>query len=449
MKANLKPHLCLIEDDVIMGESLVDRFQIEGFGVDWYQNGSEALERFRRCNPYAAVISDIRLSDVSGDELFRCLFLENPALPPFIFITGYGSIDAAVRLLKWGARDYITKPFDIDELVEKVRTLIEPRALQFPADPTGAVLGVSAVMRGIEARLPQLARHDATVLLTGETGVGKEHVARLLHAHAPGPASRPFVAVNCAAFPETLLDAELFGHEKGAFTGAVRARKGLFEQAHGGTLFLDEIGEMPSSMQAKLLRAVQERVVVRLGSEAPIPVNVRLICATNRNLKEQVEQGAFRADLYYRINVIELKIPLLQERKEDILWFARKFVDEYNQRHPEERKALSPCVEQALLGYSWPGNIRELKHTLERACILASRTMIVCGDLFEDRAHRDVSAADGVDNLNRYLYACERAHITRALEKHGWHIGNTSAGLGISRKNLWEKMKKLQVREKS
>ena len=449
MQTNLKSQLCLIEDDAIMGESLVDRFQIEGFGVDWCRNGSEVLERFQRCHPYAAVISDIRLSDVSGDELFRRLYLDNLALPPFIFITGYGSIKAAVRLLKMGARDYITKPFDIDELVERVRTLIDPRPSPFTSELTDAVLGVSTTMRGIEARLPQLARHDATVLLTGETGVGKEHVAHLLHALASGPASRPFVAVNCAAFPETLLDAELFGHEKCAFTGAVRARKGLFEQAHGGTLFLDEIGEMPVSMQAKLLRAVQERVVVRLGSEVPIPVNVRLICATNRNLKEQMDRGTFRADLYYRINVIELKIPPLRERKADILWFARKFIDEFNQRHPEERKHFSPCVEHALLGYSWLGNIRELKHAIERACILASRAMIVCGDVFEDCGHGDVSAADGVDNLSRYLYACERAHITRALEKHGWQIGNTAAGLGISRKNLWEKMKKLEMREKS
>ena len=449
MQTNLRPHLCLIEDDAIMGESLVDRFQVEGFDMDWCQNGSEAIERFQHSHPYAAVISDIRLSDLNGDELFRRLFLDNPTLPPFIFITGYGSIDAAVRLLKMGAHDYITKPFDIDELVERVRILIEPRALPFPAETTDPVLGVSTTMHGIEARLPQLARHDATVLLTGETGVGKEHVARLLHKHAPGPVSRPFVAVNCAAFPETLLDAELFGHEKGAFTGAVRTRKGLFEQAHGGTLFLDEVSEMPVSMQAKLLRAVQERVVVRVGGETPIQVNVRLICATNRNLKEQMELGAFRADLYYRINVIELKIPPLRDRKEDILWFARKFVDEYNQRKPEERKQFSPSVEQALLEYSWPGNIRELKHTLERACILASGSLIDCGDLFEDRAHGDVTADDGVDNLNRYLYACQRAHITRALEKHGWHIGNTAVCLGISRKNLWEKMKKLEMREKS
>jgi DNA-binding NtrC family response regulator len=265
--------------------------------------------------------------------------------------------------------------------------------------------------------------------------------------------TQPGIAAVCGSqlrsVSGTLLDAELFGHERGAFTGAVRTRKGLFEQAHGGTLFLDEIGEMPASMQVKLLRAVQERVVTRVGGEAAIPVDVRIICATHCNLKEQVERGAFRADLYYRINVIELKVPPLRERKDDILWFAQKFVAEYNQRHPEESKLFSPCVEQALLGYSWPGNIRELKHSIERACIMAPLNTIVCGDLFEDRALGDVSVADMADDLNRYLYACERTHITRALLKHGWKIGNAAAGLGISRKNLWEKMKKLQIREES
>lgn len=447
MRNHLKPQLCIVEDDAIMGESLVDRFQIEGFAVDWCESGAKALEYFQHQRSFAAVISDIRLPDISGDELFQRLSQESGALPPFVFITGYGSIEAAVRLVKMGASDYITKPFDINELVEKIRALVGQHEAPALAEPPQPVLGVSATMRAIEKRLPQLALHDATVLLTGETGVGKEHVAQLLHAHASGSVPRPFIAVNCAAFPETLLDAELFGHEKGSFTNAVRARKGMFEQAHGGTLLLDEIGEMPLAMQAKLLRVVQERIVVRVGGETRIPVNVRLICATNRNLKEQVEHNLFRADLYYRINIIELKIPPLRERKEDILWFARKFVDEYNRRYPEQRKSLSPWVEQALLGYSWPGNVRELKHVLERACILAPRPMIVCSDLFEDRAaYEDLSATEGLDNLNRYLLMCERAYISRALEKNDGHIGNTAASLGISRKNLWEKMKKLQIR---
>ena len=449
MQSMSKPKLCLIEDDAIMGESLVDRFAVEGFGVDWYQSAAEAIDRFQRCNQYAAVISDIRLPDLTGDELFRRLCMEHPALPPFVFITGYGSIEGAVRLLRMGASDYVTKPFDIDQLVEKVRMLGAPRSPVPLGELNEPALSVSAAMHSIEARLPQLARRDATVLLTGETGVGKEHVARLLHAHGEGSGTRPFVAVNCAAFPEGLLEAELFGYEKGAFTGAVRARKGMFERAHGGTLFLDEIGEMALSMQAKMLRVVQEREIMRLGAERTTPVNARLICATNRNLKERVEQGAFRADLYYRINVVELKIPPLRERREDILWFAQKFIHEHNQRYPSERKTLSPCVEHALLEYSWPGNVRELKHAIERACALATRPMITCNELFERYNGSDVAEQQPSDNLNRYLFACERAHVTRALERNDWHIGHTAGSLGISRKNLWEKMKKLQIHEKS
>ena len=297
-----QPLLCLIEDDSIMGESLVDRFALEGLPTHWFRTAGEALRALTE-RDYTLVLSDIRLPDGDGVSLFREATSRLARVPAWVIITGYGSIDQAVTLLKLGARDYITKPFDLDELVAKLRALCEP-CRQTRADHPE--LGPSPAMTRIAEILPRLAREAKIVLLTGESGVGKEVVARALHRLAG--ADTPFVALNCAALTESLLEAELFGHEKGAFTGATRSRRGVFEQAHGGTLLLDEVGDMPLSMQAKLLRVIQERQVVRVGGERPIPVDVRLICATHRDLRTMVQQGSFREDLYYRLHVIQLRI---------------------------------------------------------------------------------------------------------------------------------------------
>lgn len=310
-------------------------------------------------------------------------------------------------------------------------------------------LGISEVMRNIEAMLPRLAQHAATILITGESGVGKEHIAHRLHLSDPHKANRPFVAVNCGALTESLLEAELFGYEKGAFTGALRTKKGVFEQAHGGTLFLDEIGEMPPIMQVKLLRAIEERRIVRVGGETSIPIELRLICATHRDLKKMVKQGLFREDLFYRINVIHLKIPPLRERKEDILWFAHMFLQQYAEQHQEEKKSLHCSAEQALLDYDWPGNIRELKHNLEGACIMTTQPILFSADIFNEEKGCCPQTSLPSLNLEQHLQICEREYILRALEKHQWHISKTATSLNISRKNLWEKMKKLNIPGKS
>jgi DNA-binding NtrC family response regulator len=299
-------------------------------------------------------------------------------------------------------------------------------------------------MTRIAEILPRLAREAKIVLLTGESGVGKEVVARALHRLAG--ADTPFVALNCAALTESLLETELFGHEKGAFTGATRSRRGVFEQAHGGTLLLDEVGDMPLSMQAKLLRVIQERQVVRVGGERSIPVDVRLICATHRDLRTMVQQGSFREDLYYRIHVIQLRIPPLRERREDILWLARRFLLEYAQSHGGAAKSLSPEAEEALVAYDWPGNVRELRHTLERACILSTAPLIDAGDLFPLQ-EKTGGEAQPLTALDDYLRECERAYLKEALARHGYQIGRTAAALGISRKTLWEKMKKLSLND--
>jgi DNA-binding NtrC family response regulator len=437
-----KPLLCLVEDDPIMGESLCDRFELEGFRHDWHRTAADALASIGS-KPYAAVISDIRLPDLSGDTMFGRLLARRSTLPPFIFITGFGSIDRAVHLLKMGAADYITKPFDIEQLIEKVRALARPRPDPVPGD--NPALGVSQAMRRIEEILPRLAKHAGTLLLTGESGVGKERVALEFDRLARERERCPFVAVNCGAITESLFEAELFGHEKGAFTGATRTKKGLFEQAHCGTLFLDEIGEMPLAMQVKLLRAIQERRVVRVGGEASIAVELRLVCATNRDLKKLVEEGRFREDLYYRINVIQLRIPALRERKEDIPWLARTILDEICARHGSARRALSARAEQALLDYPWPGNVRELRHCIERACIVSPSDVLEPEAFFEEGSTALAAKIDS-GSLNGYLQDCERSYIRRVLLEHDWQILQTAESLGISRKSLWEKMKKLDIR---
>jgi DNA-binding NtrC family response regulator len=428
--------ICLIEDDEIMGESLVDRFSLEGFACDWHRTAG-AAESALLAHDYVLVISDIRLPDRPGDELFAKLLAEHVALPPFLFITGQGDIDTAVRLLKQGAQDYITKPFDLDALIDRIRNIAEPRV-----DDSTSELGSSPAMRHIIALLPRLAASNSTVLITGESGVGKERIARTLHMM--GGDSRPFIAINCGALTETLLEAELFGYEKGAFTGAVRSRKGVIEQADGGTLFLDEIGDMSLAMQVKLLRALQERCITRVGGETPTPVSLRLLCATHRDLKEMVGSGEFREDLYYRINVVQLRLPPLRERRDDILQLSRQFLAEMagpGQKPP----VLTPAAEQALLAYHWPGNIRELRNTLERASLLTDNRSIALDHLFDRPAPTLAEAPNPGNNLRDYLNECERDYIVRALESSGWQIQSCADTLGISRKNLWEKMRKLGI----
>ncbi|CAG0982129.1 Transcriptional regulatory protein ZraR [Myxococcaceae bacterium] len=396
----------------------------------------ETLARKR----YDAVVSDIQLPDVNGEALFVEAHAAGDGLPPWIFITGYGAIDGAVRMLKLGAEDYLTKPLDIRALLDKLRAVCTRGRPAAAGEPT---LGVSSAMRAIEAMLPKIANSAGTVLITGESGVGKEEVARALHRARDAEGTRPFVAVNCGALTETLLEAELFGHVKGSFTGAARDRKGVFEQAHGGTLFLDEIGDMSPAMQVKLLRAIQERQIVRVGGDMPIPVDIRLVCATHHDLKKMVEAGEFREDLYYRIHVIHLHIPPLRERKEDILWLTDRLLARCATESGGVVRRLHRNAEKPMLDYPWPGNIRQLKHVLERACILSTQPVLTPELLFGELP---VPLDDEVaESLSDHLHACERRYIESALRANRWRMAETAAALGISRKNLWEKMKKLGI----
>ncbi len=438
--------ICLIEDDEITGEALADRFRLEGFACDWFKAGRTAGRALAR-KPYNVAICDVQLPDINGEDLFAELKQTVP-IPPFVFTTGYGAIDRAVRLLKLGAYDFLTKPLDIHALLETVRKIsLQPQSPQ--GGESGGTsefqLGISSAMRGIEAVLPRLAKNTGgSVLITGESGVGKEQIARALHQLTFPEKRAPFVAVNCGALTESLLEAELFGSMKGAYTGAVRDKKGYFELADGGTLFLDEIGEMSPTMQVKLLRAIQERQIVRVGAESPINVNLRLICATHQDLKQMVEVGRFREDLYYRINVVHLHVPALRERKDDILWLARRLLDEWEHVNGDAR-TLHKSAEPALLSHAWPGNIRELKHCLERACILSTARELTVEDLFADVNSVPADSAPAEGPLSDYLKACERSYIEARLQTNHWRIADTADSLNISRKNLWEKMKKLNI----
>jgi two-component system, NtrC family, response regulator AtoC len=437
--------ICLVEDDPIMGESLCDRFELEGFRFDWCKDASSAFRNLAT-HAYSAVVSDIRLPDASGEDLFRRVIDRDRFVPPWIFITAYGSIDRAVALLKLGAADYITKPFDLDDLIRKLVTVSRVTWRQASQDVKApSALGVAGPMREIEGMLPRLSAQANTILLTGESGAGKEVVARAIHDRDVRTREHPFIAVNCGALPESLLEAELFGHERGAFTGAVRMRRGVFEQAHKGTLLLDEIGDMPASMQVRLLRTLQERSIVRIGAETAIPVELRLICATHRDLAQMVEQGIFRKDLYYRINVIHVRVPPLRERPEDIMWLAQRFLADQSAQRPGEKKALSRAAERVLMTYPWPGNARELRHCIERAWILTEGPVLEPEAMFEEASLRQVASFRSGDSLNDYLQACEKTYLMRALERHEGQITATASDLGISRKNLWETMRKLGI----
>jgi DNA-binding NtrC family response regulator len=436
--------VCLVEDDDIMGESLADRFTLEGFSCDWHKSAQSAAEGLRT-RRYDVVVSDIRLPDRNGDELFEQLQAEQPYVPPWIFITGYGTIERAIALMKLGAADYVTKPFDLDQLIAKLASYAPsaPRPERLPT------LGLSPGMQRIEDMLPRLARQSTSILITGQSGVGKEVVAREIHRLDVVRSEKPFVAVNCGGIPENLLEAELFGYERGAFTGALRLKRGLLEQADGGTLFLDEIGDMPLAMQVKLLRVLQERRVTRLGSEQSTAVGFRLICATHRDLRKLVEQAAFREDLFYRINVVHLRIPPLRERPEDILWYARRFLREVAQQSGGAPKTLSPGAEKALLNHLWPGNVRELRHCIERAYVLTPGTTLDPQVLFdEEQACSECGV--GVNcvgvkqpTLSNCLEECERQYLLQELTRHEWRMTETASAIGISRKSLWERLRRL------
>jgi DNA-binding NtrC family response regulator len=425
------PVIALIEDDPVMGGALAQRLVLEGFDVRWSRTGREALAAIGAAPPHA-VICDIRLPDISGEELFARL---RPAIPdtPVIFVTGHAGIDQAVRLVRAGAADYLEKPFEVQVLLARLAELARPPAA------TGA-LGVSAAMQRIEAMLRRVVDLDSTLLITGESGVGKEVAARFVH-DSSARRQKPFVAVNCAAIPDTLIESALFGHERGAFTGAERSHEGHFERAADGTLFLDEIGDLPPSTQTKLLRVVQDRAFGRLGGNGSIAMRARLLCATHVDLAAAVAAGRFRQDLYYRLAVIPVAIPPLRERADDILPLLRGFVMEFTLGFGRDLRGIAGEAERAALAYAWPGNVRELRNRAERAVALAAGPLLQPADLFPEAAPSPDSA---LPSLADAVADAERRHIDRALAEAGGRVEEAAKLLGVSRSTLFEKIRRLR-----
>jgi DNA-binding NtrC family response regulator len=444
--------ILVVEDDEILGRSLEQRLTLEGWHVRLAPTGRAALDAIGRQTP-DLVMCDIRLPDVDGERLMTDIFARAGAVPT-IFMTAYGGVDQAVRLVRGGARDYLVKPFDLDALVEKLEAAVhhddntEEGAAATETTPF-ASFGLSPATEATRRVLERVADLDLPVLLLGETGTGKEVAARFLHAIS-SRSTAPFVAVNCAALAPELVDSALFGHEKGAFTGAHERHRGFAEQAEEGTLFLDEIGELDARLQAKLLRLVQEREFIRLGGRTTLPFAARLVCATHRDLEAEVVAGRFREDLWYRINVVSVRLPALRDRPAEIGPLLRRFAERAGPRLRGRAMQVSSEALNAALAYDWPGNVRELQNRVERAVALAETDTLLTADLFPDARPRQlapVAAPSGDQSLTlaEIRDAAERTHIIQTLEATGGVMQEAAARLGISRTTLWEKMRRLGI----
>jgi two-component system response regulator AtoC len=439
----MKETILIIEDEKLMRVTIEDSLKASGYGVIACENGADGLAVFKD-GPCDVVVTDIRLPDKNGLEILR----EVNALSdvPVIVMTAFGTIKDAVEAMKLGAFDYITKPFSLDEFRMLIERALEMKRLRednirlrkdinryfcFPN-----IIGESAVMKKVFSLIEKVAASDSTVLILGESGTGKELVATTIHYQSPRK-DKPLIKINCAALPETLIESELFGHEKGAFTGAIRRKPGRFELANNGTIFLDEIGDMPLSTQTRLLRVIQEKTFERVGGTETLKIDVRVITATNRNLEEEIKAGRFREDLYYRLNVIPVVIPPLRERREDIPALV-DFVLSKCRNRTAKTVRFSKDAMTALLQYDYPGNVRELENIVERGAALAASDVIEKDDLPSVIFKK--SESNGSVSLAEVAAGAEKEHIIRMLAVAQGNKTKAAEMLGISRKTLWEKM---------
>ncbi len=430
-------------------DAVLSALRDAGHDVVELADGAAAIARLSS-EVFEVVVSDVRLPHADGFAVFRHVRQVSPSTR-VILMTSFGDVRAAVGALKEGAHDYLTKPFDVDELVIRIGAIAQTRALELELEQArshlagvadAAIVGASPVILKLLERLTMVAESDAPVLVTGETGTGKELVARRLHGRSPRRAG-PFVAVNCAAFPETLLEAELFGHEKGAFTGAAKKRDGRFKAAHGGTLLLDELAEMPLPAQAKLLRVLQDGVIEPLGTNESVRVDVRILSSTHRDLRRRIADGMFREDLFYRLNVVGLHIPPLRERPGDLPLLVNHFLRLYSPAGAELPR-FSVAAWQALSTYPFLGNVRELAHAVRHAVVLAGGVTLDREHLPDDIARAATSTGLGgrdVRPLAAVVKQAEREHLLKVLAISGGKRLQAAELLGISRKNLWEKLR--------
>ncbi len=452
----------VVEDERSMRRVLRAMLEKQGFEVQTATNGLEAIAALN-AHTISVIISDIKMPEMNGMELLSHVMGHFPGIP-MILITAHGTVDNAVEALKKGAFDYVTKPFDRDELQQVVQKAFQTYQLNSRyyrpvQEELGQydIIGRSRKMMEIYEAIAKVADTPSTVLITGEHGTGKELVARALHQNS-SRRDKPYITINCAAIPHNLMEAELFGYEKGAFTGAVSAKAGKFELADGGTLFLDEIGEIPVEMQVKLLRILQYETFERIGGVKTIKVNVRLVAATNRKLEDMIKEGTFREDLYYRLKVVPMTLPPLRERRSDIPLLVGHFIKRFNKRLNKEIEGITPEALTCLEEHDWPGNIRELENVMERNILFASEPRITLQDLppellqrGETLAARPPIGGDGSLSLpemwKQEKERLERGMISQALDQTGGNVTQAAKILGISRKSLQKKMKELGLRE--
>jgi len=449
--------ILVVDDEEIMRDVLSTLLAAENYSVDFAHNGAQALEKARESD-YSVVLLDLMMPDMDGLQVLE-QFRKMESNPVTVILTAFASIEKAVKATKLGAFDFITKPFKNDEILLAVKKAAEHRRL---LDENlrlkkslrerynfKNIIGKSAAMQQVFDLIAQVAPRRSTILVQGDSGTGKELVAKAIHASS-GRADAPFVAINCGNIPSDLLESEIFGHAKGAYTGATSSKKGLFEVADGGTLFLDEVATISLETQAKLLRVIQEREFRRLGGLENIKVDVRIIAATNRDLQAAVEQGTFRDDLYYRLNVIVIKLPPLQERSEDVPLLADHFIKRYCEENEKELCVLEPSALKVLMDYHWPGNVRELENVIERAVVLAPGNVITA-DLFPKNLSHflpDSQVRIPVDGLplKERVTNYERSLILAALDHTDWNQKRAAELLSVNATTLSEKLKRLKIK---
>ncbi|MCA1632949.1 MAG: sigma-54 dependent transcriptional regulator [Acidobacteria bacterium] len=446
---DMKPLILIAEDEDLMRAIISRLLEESGYRVAAAASAEEALEIFA-AEDVAVTLTDIRMAGMDGLALLdRVKDVDSEAL--VVVMTAYSSVDSAVAALRKGAYDYVTKPFVNEDLLQSVKNAIrqrelfrENRHLRRELDRRysfSEIIGTSEALQQVFRLVEKVAATNTNILIQGESGTGKELIARAIH-HNSARSDRPFVAINCGALPETLLESELFGHTKGAFTGAVSTRAGLFRSAEGGTVFLDEIGEITPAMQVRILRAVQEHEVTPVGSSAPVAFEARIICATNRNLEREVTEGRFREDLFYRLNVIELHLPPLRERREDVPLLARHFITRTAREQGQVEKPIEPAAMSALINYAWPGNVRELQNAIERAFTLSGDAIDL--DSLPPRV-RDAASHETVrdpDGLRPTLAEVERRHLLETLASVNQDKARAANILGIDLSTLYRKLKR-------
>jgi DNA-binding NtrC family response regulator len=441
----------LADDEVTFRETFAKILREEGMSVTVVGNGSDAIDAVTK-QPFGVVVLDIRMPGADGIKVLREIMRMRPETR-VIMITAYGTIEMAVEAIKLGACDYVMKPVVMDDVLTKIRQSmryldLQEENKQLKQELTrrfdiSQIVGKSPAMQGVFEMIRKVAPTKSNVLITGKSGTGKELVARAIHSLA-AQGNKHFVAVNCSAIPEGLLESELFGHKKGSFTSAIADKKGLFESARGGTLFMDEIGHMPMSCQVKLLRAVEHRQIIPVGSTEPVDIDLRLIAATNKDLPKEIKAGRFREDLYYRMNVVGIHLPDLCERKEDIPLLVDHFIKQFNSEMGKTCAGVSDAVMRLFMSYDWKGNIRELENVIERASIFAEDDVIKISDIGLLGSHAmGLSKED--ETLQTATKAYEKEYIRRVLSKHSWNKVDAAKALGVGLSSLYRKIDELEI----